>query len=45
MYTLNKEVHTHIAGQHDLALTAVERESELPLNDNAVIDGHGPMDG
>lgn len=36
---------THISGQHDLAFATVQREPELSLDDNAVVDRHGTMNG
>lgn len=36
---------TAVAGQHDLALAAVEREQELPLDHDTVVERHGSVNG
>lgn len=36
---------THVSGQHDLAFATIQREPELSLDNNAVVDRHGTMNG
>lgn len=36
-------VLTHVTGQHGLLLSAVERELERPLDDDAIVDRHGSV--
>jgi hypothetical protein len=38
-------VDAAVTGKHDLALAAVESEEELALDDDAVVDAHGAVDG